>query len=206
MNTINMNDHKPELSNSLRKKILTFVYTEAEYILNVPNTYRRLYSWDPYIHGRYGPNPMDRFRISNIWTHIVLSFISSLIFFGIISIVLWYPAAQATLLNAYYYIGIVISFILTIAYLMTRKPLERWLLKISPNQRVGTQRHIYLQTIILLLICFILFILQLIWLPYAIFVSYFMVFNGIYTFIIMLVYLRMRLSNREYMPVYKDVY
>lgn len=134
--------NQPEYSNSLKRRILSYIYTEAEYILNVPNTYRRMYSWDPYIHGKYGPNPLDRFRISNIWTYIVLSFISSLICFGIISIVFWYPPARATLLNAYYYIGIVISFILAIAYLITRKPLERGLLKISPNQRIGTKRHI----------------------------------------------------------------
>lgn len=152
-------------------------------------------SWDPYVPTKYDPPDEACLRINNICTYVIIYFLGCLIGFAFFSLVFWLPIAHYTLFVAEYYIGIAISMMFIIIYLSTRKLLKRFLLRISPSKEAGERRFIYIELGILMIMGFILLVLQIVWkLYFASFVLYFLLFNAIYVFIIMLIYLIMRLK------------
>lgn len=182
-----------------KNRFLSFVKTEAEYILNAWNATKYMRpSWDPYVTTKYDRKDEDCLRISNICTYVILFFFSIIILGGFFSIVFWLPVARYTLLVAEYYIGIAITIIFTVIYISTRKLLERFLIKISPNKSVGQRRYIYIDLGIVMIMEIILLVLQLVWkLPFGILVLYFPLFISIYAFVIMLIYLIIRLKSNK---------
>lgn len=190
-------ENKPERIEG--RGFLAYIYAEAEYILDLLNTYKYLRpsSWGPYVPTKYDAKDEDCFRIGNIWVYVIMSFFACLIVSGFLSIVFWLPAARSTLFEAEYYVGIAISLLLAIVYLVFRKPLRRWFLRHSPSEGTGERRFHYTEGISLLAMMLFLFILQtLVWgLPAGVFFGYFILFIGIYTFIVMLFYLIMRLQT-----------
>jgi hypothetical protein len=190
------NNRQLEKSGLMRNRFLSFIRIEAEYILNAWNTtkYTRP-SWDPYVPTKYDLPDEACLRISNIWKYIIISFFTILVLGGCSSTVFWLPMAHYTLFIAEYYIGISVTLSFTILNLSTHKLLRRFLLRISSSRSSGERRFIYIEVGIEIAIGTILLVLQLVWkLPFGMFVLYFILFNAIYTFLIMSIYLIMRLK------------
>lgn len=123
---MSIDDKGGEIEHSIfeNNRFLSFVRVEAEDILYAWNRIRYLRpSWDPYIPTKYDPPDEACLRINNIWTYVILFFLSILILGGLCSIVLWLPISRYTLLTVEYYIGIVNAiyvFVIMLIYLIMR--------------------------------------------------------------------------------------
>jgi hypothetical protein len=196
------NNQKCNFNKSIKTSLLLYIYEEAEYVLNIPNTYQFIRpSWDPYIPTKYDIKNIDRFRVSNIWLYIIISLLNCLIFGGIISVVFWYPPARSTLQEGGFYTGLTISILFTILYLATRRSIRNLLLHTSLSQSIGERRFIYTEAIMILVVGVVLLGLQALWkLPFAIYICYFLFLNSFYILISMIIYLIMRLKVKSYIP------
>jgi hypothetical protein len=60
-----------------RVSILSRAYAEAEYILNIPNTYKHMMSsWGGrYASTKYAAKDAERFRISEVWTYLIIEMV-----------------------------------------------------------------------------------------------------------------------------------
>ena len=185
-----------------KSMLLAYVYRQAEYILNIPNLSKfRRYSQDPYIPRRYDTKDIDRFRVSNICTHITVTLLGILGLGAIISLVFWYPGARNTLYEAGYYVGIILSVLFSIMYFGTRRSIRSYLLRISPDRASGERRFWHAEVFLISLIGIVLVSLQAFEkLPFAVYIAYFLFFNSLFTFLSLIIYLRMRLKKKYHRP------
>lgn len=186
----------------MKKRILSYIYAEAEYILDTHNRYRKYFrpSWDPYVPRKYDVKDEDSFRIKNIWTHIVLSFWGLLSYLGIITLVIWYPPTRSTLFTFEFYLGVSISVFLAIAYLTVHQRLRQHLIRTSASQADGERRFRRIGTTIITTILIVLAISQVIWSPFAMFILYFTSVNNSIGLVVLVIYLMMRQKNKDYVP------
>jgi len=101
-----------------------------------------------------------------------------------------------------FYAGIVISIVLTIIYLVGRRPVFLSFFWKAPDALSGIKRFRYLEALVTVGITVFLMILEtLIWnLNYLSFIGVFLLVHGIYFIAVLVSYLRFRGRNKDYIP------
>lgn len=173
-----------------------YIYQTAEYILF--GYLMRKYLWANAETDWTQKN--DYFHVKIIRNICIVHLIITIVLAAFNSVVFWYTPSKIALNIPEFYFGVIISVVLAICSFFSVKHIQDYVVSHSANKMTGLKNAYYINMSINLAFFLLVFALPifLMNIPFVFFALYYMFFYMLFTSIILMIYLVMRIRNKNY--------